>query len=246
MRSSVQARFPAQLHDAKAAIRWLRAHAAEHRLDPGRFAIMGASSGGWLALMAAFTGDRPELEGGVGLSGPSSRVQAAVDLYGPTDFLQMDAHTIDRALFNRAFGISGGHDDPGSPESMLVGGPIRARPEAVRAANPITYLDGRAPPVAILHGTDDRFVPHHQSELLYAALRSSGATAVFFSIPGVGHAHPYLGDARAAAGHTVRWTRTGRETVTVGRPAPTWETIERLLRRVLGRSDARMRRRSAG
>src|SRR3954452_20461874 len=110
-RSSSQARFPAQVHDVKAAIRWLRAHAGEHGLDSDRFAIMGDSSGGWTAAMAGLTGDR--LEVAVGETGGSSRVQAVVDLYGPTDFLQMDAQMLPGACarFNELLGLADCHDD---------------------------------------------------------------------------------------------------------------------------------------
>src|SRR5690349_9969206 len=74
IRSSAQVQFPGQLHDIKAAIRWLRANAAKYNLDPDRVAIMGDSSGGWTTAMAALTGDAPELEGAVGTTGGSSRV----------------------------------------------------------------------------------------------------------------------------------------------------------------------------
>jgi acetyl esterase/lipase len=230
VRSSSQATFPAQVHDVKAAIRWLRAHAAEHGIDPRRFAIMGNSSGGWLASMVALTGDVRALEGEIGVRGVSSSVQVAVDLYGPTDFLQMDAHMVDRPFFNARFGLQDCHDDPLSPESRLMGCAIRSCPEAVRAADPTTYVTRGAPPMMILHGQADLYVPHHQSELLYAALRERCNTAVFFSIPGVGHEHPYVTDPGRAEGHTVRWTEGCRERVTAGEPEPTWETIERFIR----------------
>ncbi len=89
IRSSAQTTFPGQLHDIKAAIRWLRAHAVSYNLDPDHIGIMGASSGGWAAAMAAVTKDKPELEGKVGKLGVSSAVQAAVAFYPPTDFLAM-------------------------------------------------------------------------------------------------------------------------------------------------------------
>jgi acetyl esterase/lipase len=229
VRSSSQAIFPAQVHDVKAAIRWLRARAGEYGFDPDRFAIMGDSSGGWAATMAALTGDLPELEGEVGVDHVSSRVQVAVDFYGPTDFLQMDAHTPGGCEEFRSFlGIAGCHDDPGSPESLLVGGPIETRLDECARANPITYVGPEAPPMMILHGRDDPFVPHHQSELLYAALVESEAEAVFYSIPDVGHERPYVTDPRRAAGYTVYSTRGSED-----HPDPTWETVERFIARAL-------------
>jgi len=77
IRSSSQVRFPGQLHDIKAAVRWLRTNAARYNFDADQIAIMGDSSGGWTAAMAAVTGDAPEMEGSVGTTGVSSKVQAA-------------------------------------------------------------------------------------------------------------------------------------------------------------------------
>jgi dipeptidyl aminopeptidase/acylaminoacyl peptidase len=187
-------------------------------------AIMGNSSGGWLAVMAALTADE------------STALRAAVDLYGPTDFLQMDAHMLDDCAQFRAFlGIAGCHDDPGSPESRLVGGPIETRREECERANPVNHVRGDAPPFLIVHGRADPFVPHHQSELLYGALRDHGSEATFYSLPDVGHEHPYVTDPDRAAGRTVYETRGGAQRVLTQSPPPTWETIERFLRDALSR-----------
>jgi acetyl esterase/lipase len=213
VRSSAQATFPAQVHDVKAAIRWLRQHAGEHGLDPDRFAAMGNSSGGWLATMAALTADVGELEGGVGVMGPSSRVQAAVDLYGPTDFLQMDAHMLDGGREFQAFlGIDDNHRHARSPESLLLGAPIETVPEEVERANPVRYVTPAAPPMLVVHGTADPYVPHHQSELLVAALQVQGARVDFYSVEGRGHEHSYLDDPDFE---------------------PSWQTIERFVRTAL-------------
>jgi acetyl esterase/lipase len=230
-RSSTQARFPAQVHDVKAAIRWLRAHAGEHGLDPGRIAIMGDSSGGWTAAMAGLTGGRPELEGSVGETSGDSRVQAVVDLYGPTDFLQMDAQMLPGACatFNELMGLRDCHDDPGSPESRLMGFPIRTRPDDVRAADPCRYASAAAPPFLIAHGQLDALVPHGQSELLYAALAAAGAEATFFSVPEVGHDKGVVSPGLPES--VVRSTSArGTEQET----RPTLDAIERFLRLALG------------
>jgi acetyl esterase/lipase len=211
VRSSAQATFPAQLEDVRAAIGWLREHASEQGLDAGRIAAMGNSSGGWVAVMAGLT----------------AGVQAVVDFYGPTDFLQMDVHMTDGgAEFDAFLGIEGGHAHPGSPESRLVGGPIQERREECARANPISYVRPGAPPMLILHGQADPYVPHHQSELLFAALTEHGNEATFYSLPGVRHEHPYVDDAALAPGYDVRETRQGRERVVEHAPPPTWETIE--------------------
>ena len=221
VRSSGQATFPAQLDDASAAIEWLREHAAEHGLDEGRLATIGNSSGGWFAVMAALR------SGGT--------VGAAVDLYGPTDFLQMDAHMPDGgAQFNAYVGIDGGHADPASPESRLLGGPIEDRLQECARANPITYVGGGAPPLLILHGQADPFVPHHQSELLFSAMTAHANAATFYSVAKAGHDHGYLTNADLAEGYVVRETRAGRERVLEDAPPPSWEMIERFIARALG------------
>ncbi|MBE1582060.1 alpha/beta hydrolase fold domain-containing protein [Nonomuraea angiospora] len=241
VRASGQAVFPAQVHDVKAAVRWLRANATRHRLDADRFAVMGNSSGGWVATMAALTGDVPELEGEVGVVGPSSRVQAAVDLYGPTDFLQMDAHMPPgaREEFNALLGLSDCHDDPRSPESLLMGGPIRERREAVTLANPVTHVTAGMPPLLIVHGRADRLVPEHQSVLLFEAVAARNGTALFYSIPELGHEHSFLTDPARAEGHVTMWTRAGQRGLLPQAPPPTWETVERFVRAALGSHAAR-------
>ncbi|WP_329086474.1 alpha/beta hydrolase [Streptosporangium sp. NBC_01469] len=86
--------LPVQVHDIKAAIRWLRANAATYQLDPNRFAIMGDSSGGWLTEMATLSGGVAAMEGTVGTTGVSSAVQTGIAFCGPTDFLQMNAQNL--------------------------------------------------------------------------------------------------------------------------------------------------------
>jgi acetyl esterase/lipase len=176
-RLSQHAKFPAQIEDCKAAVRWLRAHAAEYRLDPALFAAWGASAGGHLAAMLGTTGDTREFDVGGNLDQPS-RVQAVVDYFGPTDFLQMDAH-------RPAGGMV--HDTADSPESELVGGAIQDNKEKTARANPITYVSAGDPPFLICHGDQDPLVPHHQSELLEAALRKAGVPVTFYTVQGAGH-----------------------------------------------------------
>lgn len=129
-RLSQHAIFPAQIEDCKAAVRWLRAHASEYRLDPNRFAAWGSSAGGHLAAMLGTTGDTQQFDVGGNLDQPS-RVQAVVDYFGPTDFLQMDAHRLPNGQV---------HDLANSPESELIGGPIQQNKEKAARANPIAYV----------------------------------------------------------------------------------------------------------
>ena len=193
-RFSGEATFPAQLHDAKAAVRWLRARAPTLDLDPDRVAAWGESAGGHLAALLGLTGDRPDLEGDVGVLGPSSSVQAVVDWYGPSDLLTMDEQAHPEATFS--------HDRPDAPEALLIGGPVQEAAEAARAASPVTYVHGGAPPFLLQHGVDDRIVPAGQSEELAAALTAAGADARLQLLAGTDHVfadHPDPGAILAAA-----------------------------------------------
>lgn len=176
-RLSQHAKFPAQIEDCKAAVRWLRAHAAEHRIDPNRFAAWGASAGGHLAAMLGATGDVKDFDVGANLD-QASHVQAVVDYFGPTDFLQMDAHRLPSGMT---------HDPANSPESELIGGAIKENQDKAAKANPITYVTPGDPPFLICHGDQDSLVPHHQSELLEAALKKAGVPAIFYTVKGAGH-----------------------------------------------------------
>jgi acetyl esterase/lipase len=176
-RLSGDALFPAQIEDCKAAVRWLRANAVTYGLDPNRFAAFGPSAGGHLSAMLGTAGGVREFEVGEHLD-VSSRVQAVVDYFGPTDFLQMDAHRLPSGQV---------HDVPDSPESRLVGGPIQESRDKVARANPISYVTQGAPPFLIVHGDADPLVPHHQSELLAAALRQAGVPVTFYTVKDGGH-----------------------------------------------------------
>lgn len=236
VRASWQAVFPGSLHDIKAAIRFLRANAAQYHLDPEHFASMGDSSGGWTAAMAAVTGGLPEWEGAVGLSGPSSAVQAGVSFYPPTDFLQMDAHMLDGGkVFNAGFNMHGGHADPASPESRLIGGPIGDHPDLVRQANPVTYVNPATPPLLILHGQRDELVPHHQGELLYDALVRAGVEGHFISLPQAGHGgwESFLSDPAVSQGALIYSSRS--EAPHSGRRVQlSWSTVIAFLQHRLG------------
>ena len=176
-RLSQHARFPAQIEDCKAAVRWLRANAARFDLDPDRFAAWGESAGGHLSAMLGTAGHERSFDVGEHLA-YSSRVQAVLDFFGPTDFLQMDAHRLPEGMV---------HDAADSPESQLVGGPIQEHPAEVARANPATYVTPDAPPFLIVHGDRDPLVPYHQSTLLAAALRVAGVPVTFYTVAGGGH-----------------------------------------------------------
>ena len=175
--------FPAQIEDGKAAVRWLRANAAKYNLDPQRFAAWGSSAGGHLVALLGFSGGVKELEGSTGNLDQSSRIQAVLDFFGPTDLLQMDA----QAALNAAVVSRIKHDDPRSPESRFIGGPIQENREKAVRANPITYVTRDDPPFLIMHGDQDPLVPLAQSRILYEALQRAGVPATFHAVNGAGH-----------------------------------------------------------
>jgi acetyl esterase/lipase len=235
IRSSSQVKFPGQLHDIKAAIRWLRSNAAQYNLDPNRIAIMGDSSGGWTTAIAALTGDAPELEGAVGVTGVSSAVQAAVAFYPPTDFLAMDRWALRPCTPNAPPGPGAAfcHDAESSPESRLIGCAIQSCAEKVQLANPARYVSSADPPLMILHGQSDPLVPHNQGELLYQALNKACRDAVFISLPAAGHgpAPGFVSNDAIRAGATIRSTTAEGCAVENPKPyTPTWETIVAFLR----------------
>ena len=176
-RLSGDALFPAAVQDCKAAVRWLRANAAKYNLDPDRFGAWGSSAGGNLVAMLGTTGETREFDTGENLN-LSSRVQAVADYFGPTDFLQMDAHRLPNGMV---------HDSAQSPESLYIGGPIQENKEKAAKANPITFITAKTPPFYIAHGDSDPLVPHHQSVLLEAALKKAGVPVKFYTVKGGGH-----------------------------------------------------------
>ncbi len=176
-RLSQHARFPAQIEDCKAAVRWLRAHADEYRIDSNRFAAWGISAGGHLAAMLGTTGNTRQFDVGICLD-QSSGVQAVVDYFGPTDFLLMDAHRLPTGMT---------HDPADSPESQFIGGAIQENRDKAAKANPIAYITAGDPPFLICHGDADPLVPHHQSKLLEAALKKAGVPVTLYTVKGAGH-----------------------------------------------------------
>ena len=194
-RLSGEATFPAQLHDVKAAIRWLRTHAERCGIDGRRIGLWGASAGGHLATLAALT---PDQEFDRSAEEPNAQpdvptdVQAVVSAYAPIDFLRMDAQR-DEAVIAvddpSAFVLPPGArtGDARSYESLLIGAPIHDRPDLARAASPLSYVAAGAPPFLIVHGGSDRAVPVQQSELLHDALARCGIDVTLQLVAGRGH-----------------------------------------------------------
>jgi acetyl esterase/lipase len=185
-RLSDEARFPALVFDIKAAVRWARANATKYSFNPEKIAAWGASAGGMLAALLGTSGDVGELEDySMGNPNESSRVNAFVDWYGPTDFLQMDPQ-------HEQLGQKPINNLGTSPESRIIGGAITHFPEKCRAINPISYIKPDNPPFYIQHGKLDDIVPYLQSVILAEALeavmgKDKGKLEL---IENVGHADP--------------------------------------------------------
>ena len=160
--------WPAQLDDVKAAIRWVRANAAQYGLDPDRIALFGASAGGHIA---ANLGTNPD---------PDTRVKAVVDMYGPTDLLKIDEQKLpcSNPLDGNASWM---------PPSLLIGCPIQQCREKTELANPLRFVTPGDPPFLILHGLLDCLVPFHQSVVLHEALVGSGVDSTLILIPNGEH-----------------------------------------------------------
>lgn len=150
--------FPAQIHDCKAAIRWIRANAAKYGADPDRIGVAGASAGGHLALLVGLADKNDKLEGKGGHEEVSSRVQAVVNIFGVTEF-----ETIYQKTDN----------GKGLVETFLGGKPEEV-PQQYKAASPVTYITKDDPPVLTLHGAKDTLVPIQQAKILDHKMKAAG------------------------------------------------------------------------
>jgi acetyl esterase/lipase len=165
-RLSGDAIFPTGLQDLKAAIRWLKANQNIYHLDGNRIAACGGSAGGNYAAMLLLTPNIPELDD-LSLGNPEypCNVHAAVDMFGPTDFLKMDEQLAESGLGPTD------HSDTDSPESRYMGAKITGIPAKVQLANPMTYIHKDMPPILIQHGRNDHLVPVEQSIIFIEKLK---------------------------------------------------------------------------
>jgi len=170
-RMSGEAKFPALVYDAKAAVRWVRANAKRYHLDSQRIAAWGGSAGGYLVTMLGVSAGVRDLEN-LALGNPDQpcHVQAVVAWYAPTDFLKMDDYLTESGLLPPP-GFR--HNEADSPESLLLGQIITEIPEKVKAANPETYIRSDGPPFLLQHGTKDPVVPVQMSIEIAAKLEKA-------------------------------------------------------------------------
>jgi acetyl esterase/lipase len=170
-RYSQQAVYPAQIEDCKAAIRFLRGNAKKYNLDGGHIGAWGASAGGHLVALLAVTGNVKQLEGKVGSHlDQSSRLQAVVDLCGPTDLLLPNQPGVLVGVF-----------------TGLVGGPVEKNQALAKKASPVTFVSKDASPILIAHGMVDDTVPIKHAEEFYGLLKKAGADATYMPLKDTGH-----------------------------------------------------------
>lgn len=172
-RSSDDAIYPAQINDCRAAVGFLKKNAKSYSLDSTKIGVYGVSTGGHLAALLALT---------------SSSIKAAVLESAPSDLLTLNTGA--RLEWNA----------PSSPLSQLLGGTVSSKSELAKRASPLFYADEFAPPLLILHGDADEFVPIAQSEKLYQTLKAAGATVDYQVFAGEAHG---LKGARALADEKI-------------------------------------------
>jgi acetyl esterase/lipase len=185
-RSSSDARFPAQVHDIKAAIRFLRAQAKQYGYRADRIAVAGSSSGAHLAALVATTNGIAELEGNEGEHAKeSSAVQAVVSWFGASNLSTILAQSTPFGLNVREPALK-----------LLLGGTPEEVPSLARLASPITHVDAKDPPALLLHGDQDRQMPVNQTLELEAGYRRAGVPVELVIVDGAGHGGDvfYTGD----------------------------------------------------
>ncbi|MBL8828729.1 MAG: alpha/beta hydrolase [Planctomycetaceae bacterium] len=177
-RLSAEVKWPAQIHDCKAAIRWIRAHAKELNLDTDHIGCTGGSAGGHLVTLLGLTSASKALEGEVGEhTGESSRVTCVINFCGPSDL------TVPLMQ-----GEAAKKDDPAV--AGLIGGGIEAKRDVAQAASPLTYVTAQAVPIMTVHGTKDLRVNYEQGVNLDAALKKAGAKSYLVPVVNAGHGIP--------------------------------------------------------
>jgi len=162
--------FPAQVHDVKAAVRWLRSNAKEYKVDADHIGAVGFSAGGHLSLMLGVTGPEDGLEGEISADAPSSRVQAVVNYFGPTDLNASDIPKVSRPLVKDFLGVTPWEN-----------------PDAAAKASPLTFVTKDDPPILTFQGTKDPLVPYTQALKLADALSNVGVPGRVEILVGAGH-----------------------------------------------------------
>jgi len=176
-RLSTQAAFPAQIHDIKAAIRFLRASSELLHINTKHIAIMGSSAGGHLAALVGVTNEDKELEGSVGGHlDQSSTVQCIVSLYGASNLQTILSQSTEAGMKMRVPALQ-----------LLLGGQPTEKPELAKLASPVSHLDKHDPPLLLIHGDADPQMPPQQSREFALAYESLKLPVQFITLAGAKH-----------------------------------------------------------
>lgn len=179
-RLSSESKWPAQIHDCKAAVRWVRANAEKYNLDPEKIGIWGSSAGGHLVAMLGTSADVIAMDGSLGSNfALSSAVTCVVNFFGPADLTTIEKDAGEGAVMR--------YNAPDSPMSLLLGYTAASNPEGAAAASPITYITQDDPPFLLVHGTKDPVIPYVQSVTFNAVLKKAGINSILLSVTGGGH-----------------------------------------------------------
>ena len=188
-RLSGDAVFPAQIHDIKAAIRFLRANAIRLGYDASRIAVLGSSSGAHLAALVGVTNGHAGLEGKIGdHPEQSSDVQAIVSYYGASNLTTILGQSTPYGLSVREPALS-----------LLLGGPLDKKIELARLASPVFHVDPSDPPLLLLHGDQDPQMPINQSHELHHAYKENGLQVRFEVVHGAAHGGDEFNDEKRNA-----------------------------------------------
>jgi acetyl esterase/lipase len=175
-RLSGESKWPAQIVDCMTAINWLRENASQFCINPKKIAVWGSSAGGHLASMLGVYPENQNFNRSMKIS---SEVQAVINYYGPSAFLQMDNYPSKIV-----------HHSPNSPESRLLGVPIRQNQKLAKQASPLHHVTNSLPPFLHFHGTEDPLVPYNQSLILHRKLLLKGNLSTLISVQNGGHSMP--------------------------------------------------------
>lgn len=185
-RLSTQAPFPAQVHDLKAAIRFLRARQSDYGYDANRIIIAGASAGAHLAALVGVSNGNPELEGQVGdYKDTSSDIQAIVSFFGMSNLTTILSQSTPHGLNVRVPALQ-----------LLLEGQPADKPDLARLASPVYHVDERDPPLLLIHGDQDPQAPINQSHELQGRYEAVGRPCQFHVIHGGKHGGPEFFDAQ--------------------------------------------------
>lgn len=182
---AVPNKFPALLEDAKAAVRWMRAHASEFGVNADRIGLLGDSAGGYVVQMAGATNGEKNWDVG-DFKEVSSDVQAVVSIYGISDL----------TAIGEGIGNENVHASAAVTEALLLNGPafkdfagasVNANPQKAKAASPIGHVDGTEPPFLLMHGSGDKVVSPLQSKKMFEALQNEKVEAEYVLVRGAEH-----------------------------------------------------------